>query len=113
MNLPPDPLPPLANLLAVTQSDSAVETIEILLQTTDVRIERIISRGQASPAGFWYDQDEAEWVNLLAGQAVLRFEEGSVTLGAGDHLFIAPHRRHRVESTSPDAIWLAVFTPAR
>ena len=51
-----------------------------------MRIERIVSLGQASPPGFWYDQDEAEWVLLLAGAARLRFADESEdrVLGPGD-----------------------------
>ena len=77
-----------------------------------VRIERIVSHGQASPDGFWYEQEEAEFVLVLAGAARLRFADGEVlALGAGDWVDIAPHRRHRVEWTDPDrpTVWLAVF----
>ena len=77
------------------------------------RIERIVSWGHASPEGFWYDQDEAEWVAVLVGRARLRLEDPaeSVELAVGEHLLIAPHRRHRVEWTLPEAptVWLAVF----
>ena len=69
--------------------------------------------GQASPAGFWYDQDEAEWVLVLAGAARLRFADESLdrVLAPGDWVDIAPHRRHRVEWTDPatPTVWLAVF----
>ena len=77
-----------------------------------VRIERIVSHGQASPDGFWYDQDEAEFVALLAGAARLEFADGAVAaLGPGDFVDIPPHRRHRIASTDPDrpTVWLAVF----
>ena len=40
-----------------------------------LRIERIVSLGQASPPGFWYDQAEGEWVLVLAGAARLRFAD--------------------------------------
>ena len=76
------------------------------------RIERIVSHGQVSPDGFWYDQDEAEFVLLLAGAARLRFADGEIAaLSPGDCLEIAAHRRHRVEWTDPDqpTVWLAVF----
>ena len=89
------------------------EAVETLLDAPGMRIERIVSLGQASPPGFWYDQDEAEWVLLLAGAARLRFadEAEDRVLGPGDHLHIAAHRRHRVEWTDPSAptIWVAVF----
>ncbi|MCM8613438.1 cupin [Accumulibacter sp.] len=84
-----------------------------LVQRSGLLIERIVSSGQASPPGFWYDQPEAEWVLLLQGEALLRFadEDEARRLQAGDWLDIAAHRRHRVEWTAPDrlTIWLAVF----
>lgn len=101
------------NLLHDLPDALAAETIERLVDTAGLRIERIVSHGQASPAGFWYDQDEAEWVLVLAGAARLRFEDEAEAraLGPGDHIAIAPHRRHRVEWTDPSqpTIWLAVF----
>ncbi|KMO10497.1 cupin domain-containing protein [Methylobacterium platani] len=90
----------------------ADERIDILMQAPQARIERIVSTGQASPPGFWYDQPWDEWVVLLAGCAGLRLdgETESRRLGPGDHLTIPAHRRHRVEWTSPDraTVWLAV-----
>ena len=78
-----------------------------------LRIERIVSRGHASPEGFWYDQPSAEWVLLLQGSARLRFEDEPQPreLKPGDWVEIAPHRRHRVEATSVDqaTLWLAVY----
>jgi cupin 2 domain-containing protein len=91
------------------------EIVERLADNGAVRIERIISHGQTSPEGFWYDQGEAEFVLVLAGAARLRFDDGeSVALGPGDWLDIAPHRRHRVEWTDPatPTVWLAVFYDA-
>ncbi len=89
------------------------EHVEILQRWPGGRIERIISHGHASPAGFWYDQPEAEWVLLVAGEAELRFEDEPEPrkLMAGDWLHIAPRRRHRVEQTSNHGptVWLAVF----
>jgi cupin 2 domain-containing protein len=40
-----------------------------------LRIERIVSTGQASPPGFWYEQPQAEWVLLLQGEARLAFAD--------------------------------------
>ena len=91
---------------------SPVEVATELVAMPDLRIERIISTGQASPPGFWYDQPRAEWVLLVEGTAGLRFEgeAGIRVLRKGDHLHIPAHRRHRVEWTEPGAttIWLAV-----
>lgn len=89
------------------------ELVDDLLIRPGVRIERIVSRGDASPDGFWYDQEEAEWVVVLTGAAVVSLEDPQEDrrLGPGDHLFIPAHRRHRVAWTAPgeDTIWLAVF----
>jgi cupin 2 domain-containing protein len=103
----------LRNLLEQLEASSARERIESLIVTHHVRIERIISHGHVSPEGFWYDQDEHEFVVLLSGAAQLRFadEVQPVELKPGDYLNIEAHRRHRVEWTTPDkpSVWLAVF----
>ncbi len=87
------------------------ELFTTLLESSSVRIERIVSHGHTSPAGFWYDQDQHEWVIVLKGAARLRFEEGSVEMKTGDFLNILTHKKHRVEWTSPEepTIWLAVY----
>lgn len=76
------------------------------------RIERIVSRGHVTPPDQWYDQDQTEWVLLLRGAAILRFEEGErrVELQPGDYIEIAVGVRHRVEWTAPDVdtVWLAI-----
>ena len=90
------------------------EVTEVLLQRPDLRVERIISTGQASPPGFWYDQEEDEWVTVVQGQAALQWEDESRTeLGAGDWVLIPAHKKHRVEHTSsnPPCVWLAIFMP--
>lgn len=106
---PPEP-PPDAGA-----GPDAPERTEVLARGGGVRIERIVSRGHASPPGFWYDQEEAEWVAVLAGRARLRFadEEAARELAPGDWVEIAARRRHRVEWTAPDVdtVWLAVFRP--
>ena len=102
--------PALLHLLEDLPDVRSAEVIEILAQSSGVRIERIVSGGQASPAGFWYDQDEHEWIVLLAGSATLQWEDGSLTeLARGDATIIPAHQRHRVAMTSDPAIWLAVF----
>lgn len=82
-----------------------------LLEAPNVRIERIVSHGHASPEGFWFDQDQHEWVLLLQGAARLQFENDTIDLKPGDFINIPAHRKHRVEWTTPDepTIWLAVF----
>jgi len=91
------------------------EQVEELLRTPHLRIERIVSTGQASAEGDWYDQSENEWLVLLSGRARLRYEDedGEIELGSGDAAFIPAHRKHRVTWTSPDepTVWLALFWP--
>lgn len=94
----------------------ATERIEALLDRPGLRIERIVSTGQASPPEFWYDQPRDEWVLLLSGSAGLRFaEEVAVrALRPGDWLYIPAHTKHRVEWTDAvrPTVWLAVhFNP--
>ena len=100
-----------ANLFAELPCDLPEELIEILVDAPDVRIERIVSTGHASPPGFWYNQAESEWVVVLRGEAVLAFEDEERTLKPGDYVLIPAHRKHRVHSTSPTepTVWLAVF----
>ena len=101
------------NLFADLAQHLPDELFTTLLDATNVRIERIISHGHASPEGFWYDQDQHEWVVVLKGVARLRFEndEQPVEMKPGDFVNIPAHRRHRVEWTTPDepTIWLVVF----
>jgi len=88
------------------------EIVDALVQTPGIRIERIVSTGQVTPPGQWYDSGRDEWVALLAGAARLRFEDepGERTLAPGDWLRIPAHARHRVEWTDParPTVWLAV-----
>lgn len=87
------------------------ELFEILLQKPGVTIERIISKGHCSPEHLWYDQAWDEWVILLQGQAILRFDDNrKVSLRPGDYLLIPAHQRHQVSQTDPDSdtIWLAI-----
>ena len=88
------------------------EIFDTLLQSKDMRIERIVSHGHASPDGFWYDQGQDEWVIVLRGSARLRFEDesDSVEMSPGAFVHIRAHVRHRVEWTTPDepTVWLAV-----
>ena len=100
------------NLFRLPSYAHCGELLTPLLEVPGVRIERIVSTGQASPPGFWYDQPQGEWVLVVEGAAELRFEDEAAprALGRGDHVFIAPHRRHRVTWTDPGrpTIWLAV-----
>lgn len=110
MRVPPEPR--FGSLLAALPDASAGEAVEELFARPGVRVERIVSRGQASPPGFWYDQPQLEIVVLVAGRARLRFETdpGEIALGPGDYVVIPPGCRHRVEWTAAgeDTVWFAL-----
>ena len=101
----------MKNVYEQMPENSAKEIFTELLSAKDVRIERIVSFGQVSPKGFWYDQPENEWVLLLEGTAQIRFGDRSVNLVAGDYLNIPAGTRHRVENTAvaQRTVWLAIF----
>ena len=100
------------NIYSDIPNDLPDELIEVISEGKGVRIERIVSRGHRSPEGFWYDQEENEFVLLVSGEAKLLFEEENelVRLEEGDYLVIPTHKRHRVTWTAPDreTVWLAV-----
>lgn len=101
----------LNNFFSKLPENSGEEIFEELINTPNLKIERIISNGHSTAPGEWYDQNNAEWVILLAGTAELLFSGGErIKMDPGDYIHIPAHERHRVESTSKDvpAIWLAV-----
>jgi cupin 2 domain-containing protein len=102
-----------ASLFANIPSALTEELFESIAASPHMRIERIVSRGHASAEGFWYEQPQNEWVMVVKGEAVLRFEQGgrSIRMKPGDHVTIGAGERHRVDWTSgnEDTIWLAVF----
>jgi cupin 2 domain-containing protein len=91
---------------------TAGEAFTTLVNAAGFRLVRIVSTGQATPEGEWYDQDEAEWVAVIRGRAGLLIEgEGEARiLNSGGYVLIPAHVRHRVEWTDPDqpTIWLAL-----
>lgn len=88
------------------------ELFQVLAARGDVRIERIVSQGHASPKGYWYDQPQCEFVVVLQGSATLRIEgeDHPRVLVPGDFVNLLSHQKHRVESTDPDVttVWLAI-----
>ena len=101
----------LDNVFAQIPDAHGGEIFEPLVRTNHTHVERIISQGQATAPGEWYDQPRAEWVLLLQGEATIRYASGEVfSLQPGDWLNIPPHCRHRVDRTSPTEItlWLAI-----
>ncbi len=90
------------------------ELFEDLLKAKEVRLERIISEGHASPKDFWYDQEVDEWVMILKGSAeIITLDGGKETsweLKEGDSILLKAHQKHRVERTCSNSktIWLAL-----
>ncbi|MCC7182366.1 MAG: cupin domain-containing protein [Rhodocyclaceae bacterium] len=103
--------PSMSNLFAGIPADLTAECFDLLAAAPAVRIERIVSRGQATPDGEWYEEESNEWVLLVQGAARLVFGDGHEwALGPGDWIDIPAHQKHRVTWTDPeqDTIWLAV-----
>ncbi|MGF6778881.1 cupin [Paraburkholderia sp. GAS334] len=116
--------PETGNLFDLAGPHGPDEQFDTLVDRKGVRVERIVSTGQASPADFWYDSPHEEWVVLLAGAAALEFAEGCEggsegavegaaqlhTMRPGDYVQIPAHCRHRVAWThaSEPTFWLAV-----
>jgi cupin 2 domain-containing protein len=105
----------VSNLFADLPARLPEEFFTTLLDAGAVRIERIVSHGPALPDGFWYDQDRAEWVVVLKGAALVRFENETVELRPGDFVNIPAHVKHRVEWTTPNepTVWLVVHYAER
>ena len=105
----------MANLFEQIPSRLAEEEVRTLVAGAGVTIERILSMGQATPPGEWYDQERDEFVVVLEGSAGLLFEDEAAprTMRRGDWVCIPAHVRHRVEWTDADqpTIWLAVHYP--
>ena len=101
----------LANIFESIPDTIDKEVFELILQSGDLKIERIISKGHSSPGSGWHQQQLSEWVIVLRGSAVLGFEDkAEVHLDAGSYYNISANVRHRVVSTSDasETVWLAV-----
>jgi cupin 2 domain-containing protein len=99
------------NLFDDIPASAGDETFSELLSRDGVRIERIVSTGQSTPADKPHRQGHDEWVVLLAGSAGLRIEgEPERHLRPADHALIAANRAHWVTWTAKNepTIWLAV-----
>ncbi len=107
---------PTGSLFQDLPTDAAEEVFDTLITANGVTIERIVSTGQATPPGDWYDQGEHEFVVVLAGRAWVRLEAEASDreLAPGDWLWLPARCRHRVTRTTADpaTVWLAVFVPA-
>jgi cupin 2 domain-containing protein len=88
------------------------EVVDLLVERPDLRIERIVSTGQTTPEGQWYDQDTDELVLVVDGAARLCIEGESEEreVSEGDWILLPAHCRHRVTWTraEPPTVWLAI-----
>ena len=97
------------NIFGDTEGALGKEDFFTLLESENVKVERVVSHAATSPAEFWYDQAHIEWVMIACGEATLEFESGlRIEMKAGDYLTIPPRTRHRVDQTAPETIWLVV-----
>jgi len=105
MKLRPD------NVFELLPEDLDTEVVESIVNSKNVKVERIISKGHTSPAKGWYDQSQAEWVIVLQGEAIIIFEnDKEYHLVVGSYLNIPVRTKHKVKWTKPETetIWLAV-----
>ena len=102
----------IKNIFENIPKECKTEIFETLFEDKGLKLERIISEGQANPPGQWYDQDWDEWVVLLKGGAGILFKGAGVpiALKPGDYIHIPAHKKHRIEWTDPHekTVWLAI-----
>ena len=104
------------NLFEKIPKNLPEERFDTLVEKEGMRLERIVSRGHATPEEKWYDQSTNEWVVLLQGAAsiVIDGRAAPVNMKPGDHVLLPAHCRHRVAWTDPekDTVWLALHYPS-
>jgi len=107
-----DSKPKIGNIFDLTANLPKEELFEVLVDNDNVLIEKVVSTGQITAPGNWYDQKREEWLIVLQGEGELSYEDSSrIKLTSGDYLYIPARKKHRVEytSTEPPCIWLTIF----
>lgn len=102
----------MLNILSDFTADDFSEQEQELLAFSKGRVVRIVSFGNTSPQGFWYEQTEDEWVVVLSGVGEIEWADGAkLRLEQSDNVFIPANKKHRVSYTSsnPPCIWLAIY----
>jgi len=101
----------LNNIFAEIPDELDNELMDVLQQSDNIKIQRIVSKGQVSPETGWYDQQQNEWVIVIKGEAIITFEQTEVAMQAGSYINIPAHTKHKVSWTHPDleTIWLVVY----
>lgn len=101
----------LKNFFDNIPSESKEEIFQTIFSSDNIKIEKIISYGNYSPKNFWYDQSKNEFVLILEGSAIIKYDDEKIfNMKKGDYLIIPAHQKHRVEETSKTekTIWLAI-----
>lgn len=93
-------------LLPPSSAPETGERVEGLVRVDNVVIEQILSGEQDEPTD--YLQHWNEIVLVLAGSAVLEIDGERCELDAGEWALLPAQVPHRLVSTSPGTIWLAV-----
>ncbi|MDD3383874.1 MAG: cupin domain-containing protein [Bacilli bacterium] len=86
-----------------------MEKVIILFESLDVRVERIYSNGEISAPGFYYNQEEDEFVKIEKGKAIIEVEGEEILLTKGGEIFLERHTKHRINYTSDDCVWYCIF----
>lgn len=99
------------NIFAGVPENIEEELFSVLLKNENIKIQRIVSKGQVSPATGWYDQPQDEWVLVLKGEAIISFENKEIKMQTGSFVNIPAHTKHKVSWTHPDieTLWLAIY----
>ena len=102
----------VTNIFNNISAAASEEIFDVLLERKGIKIERIVSTGQSTPQGEWYDQKQDEWVILLQGSAGIRYHcnDKVQLMMQGDFVHIPAGKKHRVEFTDKNktTVWLAV-----
>ena len=99
------------NIFSEIPTDLKDEIFEDIINTDNLKIERIVSYGHTSPKSGWYESENSEWVIVLKGEASLSFENSKdIKLNEGDYINITAFTKHKVSWTLPntETVWLAV-----
>ena len=67
----------MPNIYELSQEVYQLEKFEQIAFGNNIQIERIISTGQTTTSGQWYDQELDEWVILLQGEAELAYGDNT------------------------------------
>ena len=90
-----------------SEAPATGERIDRLIAAGHVVVEQIRSGALEAPAD--YEQEQDEWVVLLAGRARLVIDGEPVELTSGEWLFLPAGLPHRLVETEPGTNWLAVY----